>query len=207
MTLADCQVPTKAALWLPSSAGRGENRAKGFWIEIKGDLSPVPIIGKTHSVCEINIIHYQSNQNRLMRNKPKSSEYPLTTPSSFFPGLALFLVLYHLLAGGNREWGHGQFITCCLCHSTPCGGDCIPFCSVGSLPWETVLHGLLQCVFLPRSTILHSPFQQESVSWGAVLQGWAIPAWIPHEVANLPANLFQSGLHSTGPQVLARSLL
>jgi len=55
---------------------------------------------------------------------------------------------------------------------------------VGSLPWETVLHELLQRGSFPR---------------GAVLQEQAAPAWVPKGSQVLPANLLQSGL-PTGSQ-------
>ena len=50
LTLAGYQVPTKAALSLPSSAGQGrENIMKGSWVEIRtgGDHSAITVTGKT----------------------------------------------------------------------------------------------------------------------------------------------------------------
>ena len=49
LTLAGCQVPTKAALSLPSSAGQGrENAVRGSWVGIRaGGSPPVTIMGKT----------------------------------------------------------------------------------------------------------------------------------------------------------------
>ena len=76
LTLAGHQVPTKAALSLTSSAGQGrENITKGSWVEIRTgrDPSPITITGKTDLTWgKINLIYYQSNQSRVMRNKTKS---------------------------------------------------------------------------------------------------------------------------------------
>ena len=52
LTLAGCQVPTKAALSLHSSAGQGrENITKGSWVEIRTgrDHSLITVMGKTDS--------------------------------------------------------------------------------------------------------------------------------------------------------------
>ena len=76
LTVAGRQVPTKAALSLPSSAGQGrENEMKGSWVEIRTGRSLSNYhyqqnrldVGK-----KINLIYYQSNQSRIMRNKTKS---------------------------------------------------------------------------------------------------------------------------------------
>jgi len=51
LTLAGGQVPTKAALSLPSSAGQGRgNMMKGSRVETRTgrDLSPTAFMGKTH---------------------------------------------------------------------------------------------------------------------------------------------------------------
>lgn len=53
LTLAGCQVPTKAALPLPSSVGQGkENTMKGSWVEVRAgrDQSLLAVIGKTESM-------------------------------------------------------------------------------------------------------------------------------------------------------------
>ena len=50
LTLTGCQVPTKATLSLPSSAGQGrENITKGSWVEIRTgrDHSPITVTGRT----------------------------------------------------------------------------------------------------------------------------------------------------------------
>lgn len=49
LVLVGCQVPTKTALWLPSSAGQGrENINKGSWFEIRvgSDLAPLLLSGQ-----------------------------------------------------------------------------------------------------------------------------------------------------------------
>jgi len=67
-----------------------------------------------------------------------------------------------------------------------------PCSSVGSLPWETVPHEVLQCEYFPWATVLHELLQCGSSTESQVL----------------PANLLQCGLLSfhgfAGP---ARSLL
>ena len=50
LTLAGCQVPTKASPSLLSAAGQGrENVTKGLWVKIRlgRDHSPVTVAGKT----------------------------------------------------------------------------------------------------------------------------------------------------------------
>ena len=61
LTLAGCQVPTKATLSLPSSTGQGrENKTKGLWVEIRTrrDHSPITVTGKTDSTWgKISLIY------------------------------------------------------------------------------------------------------------------------------------------------------
>ena len=55
LTLAGCQVPTKAALSLPFWAGQGrENVIKGSWVEMRTarDPSAIPVTDKTDSAWE-----------------------------------------------------------------------------------------------------------------------------------------------------------
>lgn len=52
LTLGGSQMPTKAALSLPSSAEQvRENRMKGLWVDIRTGRghSPVAVVGKTAS--------------------------------------------------------------------------------------------------------------------------------------------------------------
>ena len=72
LTLAGCQVPTKATLSLPSSAGQGrENIMKGSWVD-REVTHQLPSRAKQTRLGEISLIYYQSNQSRIMRNKTKS---------------------------------------------------------------------------------------------------------------------------------------
>jgi len=95
LTLAGCQVPTKATLSLLSSVGQGRgNITKGSQVEIRTgrDHSPVTITGKTDSAWgKINLIYYQSNQSWKMRNKNKSYKHLPHNPP-FFPGSASLLI-------------------------------------------------------------------------------------------------------------------
>ena len=78
LTLAGHEVPTKAALSLSSSTGQGtENITKGSWVKIRTGRSLSnyhTITGKTDLTWrkKINLICYQSNWSRIMRNKTKS---------------------------------------------------------------------------------------------------------------------------------------
>lgn len=71
LTLAGCQVLTKAALLCPSSAGQErENITKGSWVEVRTGKghSSITVIDKT-DLAWGNLIYYQSNHSRVMRNK------------------------------------------------------------------------------------------------------------------------------------------
>jgi len=59
-----------------------------------------------------------------------------------------------------------------------------PFSSMGSLPWDTVIHELLQRESFPQATVLHELLQRGSLPQGAVLQEQAAPAWVCHGVTN-----------------------
>ena len=76
LTLAGHQALTKAALSLPSSAGQGrENITKGSWIEIRTGRSLTNYCHGQNRLDlgkKINLIYYQSNQSRIMRNKTKA---------------------------------------------------------------------------------------------------------------------------------------
>jgi len=88
----------------------------------------------------------------------------------------------------------------------PSGGGLLtllPCSSMGSFPWETVLHELLQCESFPWAAVLHELLQRGSLPCGAVLQEQAAPVWVLHEVtspANKPAPAWPP--LSTVPQVL-----
>jgi len=67
--LAGLQVPTEAALSLPSSAGQGrEKMMKGSWVKIRTgrDHSPITIGAKQTHLWAISLVYHQSNQSRMM---------------------------------------------------------------------------------------------------------------------------------------------
>ena len=82
---------------------------------------------------------------------------------------------------GMGNEGCGQSLTFHLCCSLLLKFFCCS--SMGSLPWETVLHALLQ----------HGCFPQ-----AVVLQERTALVWVPHGGQFLPENLLQCGLPSTG---------
>jgi len=73
LTLAGCQVPTKATRSLLSSAGgqQRENTMKGSWVEMRTGrwLSNYHHRQNRLDSGKINFIYYQSNQTRIVRNK------------------------------------------------------------------------------------------------------------------------------------------
>ena len=75
LTLAGCQVHTKATLSLPASAEQGrENIMKGLWVKIRTgrDHLPITIMGKTDSAWgKLTQFITNQNQSRIMRNKTK----------------------------------------------------------------------------------------------------------------------------------------
>lgn len=108
-------------------------------------------------------------------------------------------------AQGDKAWGCGQFIICCLCCCfSPHSEDSFPCSSTGSLSWKqsfinfsnmSPLHGL-QFSMNCSSRVPFHRVQSFRNSWG--------PPWVSQI---LPPNLHQSGFFSpqvTGP---ARSLL
>jgi len=54
-----------------------------------------------------------------------------------------------------------------------------PGSSLGSHPWDTVLHELLQPESFPWAAVLHKLLQCGSLPWDAVLQEQTAPAWAP----------------------------
>ena len=131
----------------------------------------------------------------------KGAELPtyLNTPLSMLSSFSLLTSLPNSLPPlpawhrGTGSGGCSQFITCCLCCSFLLRGGLLTLflcSSVGSLPWETVLHGLLQCESFPHTTVLHELFQHGSLPQGVVLQEQAAPVWAPMASQVLPANLF-----------------
>ena len=121
LTLAGCQLSTQAAVSLPSSAGWGKKYNAGLMGRDKDReiTQQLPSWAKQTQLGEISIIYYQSNQSRIMRNKPKPETHLPPTPP-FFLGLTsppVFSPSSSPAAQGCRERGWGQSITLCLCCS------------------------------------------------------------------------------------------
>ena len=76
LTLAGRQVPTKAALSLPLLSWTGERKYNESLMGQDKDREVTQQLlswaKQTRLGEKINFIYYQSNQNRIMRNKPKS---------------------------------------------------------------------------------------------------------------------------------------
>lgn len=73
--MVGCQIPTKAALSLPSPAGEGKKYNAGLVVEIRSRKghSLVTAIGKKDwTRGKMNFVSHQSNQSRVMRDKTKS---------------------------------------------------------------------------------------------------------------------------------------
>ena len=86
--------------------------------------------------------------------------------------------------------GCGPFNTLCLCHSfllTPFPGS-----SMGSLPWDTVLHELFQHRSFPQAAVLQELLQHGSFPWDTVLQEQTEGTQV------LPETLLLHGLLSIG---------
>lgn len=65
------------------------------------------------------------------------------------------------------------------------GGLLTLFCSsMGSFPWEIVLHELLQHDSFQQAAVLHKVIQCRSFPQGAVLQEQTAPVWVPHMVTS-----------------------
>jgi len=71
-----------------------------------------------------------------------------------------------------------------------------PGSSLGSLPHETILHGLFQCEPFPQAAVLHDLLQDGSFPWGALLQEQICLVWVPHGVTSPAKSLLQCGLLS-----------
>jgi len=97
-------------------------------------------------------------------------------------------------------------MTRCLCLSFLL--TLLPISSVQYLPWDTILHKLLQCGSFPESAVLQELLHHGSFAWGAVLLQQTAPAWVTHGVTSPASKTVPSvgfSLHgSTGP---GRSLL
>jgi len=134
-----------------------------------------------------SLIHHQSNQSRIMRNKTRSSNtFPPRPP--FLPGLSFTPV--SLLPPPARCRGMG--VTVCSSHVVSAAPSCsggglltlCPCSTMRSLSWEITLSKLLQCESFPQAAALHKLSQRGSFPRGAVLQEQAAPAWVPHGVTS-----------------------
>ena len=67
---------------------------------------------------------------------------------------------------------------------------------MGSQPWETVLHELLQCGSFSGAAVLHKLLQGGSFPHGAALQEQAAPVWVPHRVLGPASKVLRHGLLS-----------
>ena len=196
LTLAGGQVDTKATLSLPSSAGQGRgkynkrlmgrDKHRQRWL--------TDCHHRQNRLGEINLIYYQSNQSRIMRNKLESSNtFPPPPPSSW----AWLHSQFSLPPASkwHRSMGNGLAVSSSHISAIPSSSGAglltlFPCSSIGSLPRETVLHELLQCGSLPQ---------------GVVLWEQTVPAWVPCGVTSPTSKPAPAWAPlSTGP---ARSLL
>lgn len=191
MSLAECQVPTKAALSLPSSAGEGRKYNKRLVVEIRSRRghSAITVMGKTDPAGGKNcFISHQSNQSRAMRENQI-----LKTPSPH-PSLLPWLKFTHVFPTSSPEqhrWmqngGCGQLLIYCLCTPSSSGAGSLTsfLCSsMGSLPWEmssmnfssvSASHGLQ---FLMKGSSL--ALSQGVQSFRTRL----LTVWVPHSVTS-----------------------
>lgn len=104
LTLAGCQVPTKAALSLPfSTRHRRENRKRlmGWDKNKERSLSSHHHMQNRLVLGKINWIYCQSNQRRNLRNKTKTLKHLPLTPSFFLDFTPHFLCFFPLSGAGG----------------------------------------------------------------------------------------------------------
>jgi len=151
-----------------------------------------------------SLIHHQSNQRRIVRNKIRSSNtFPPSLPSSQAQIHSCFSTSSPpQVAQGDREWGlrvSPSHVVCAAPSSSGGGLLTLFLCSsVRSLSQETVLHKPLQRESFPRAAALHElpqgPSHRVQYFRNRLLQRGS-----PTGSQALPANLLQRGLLS--PQV------
>jgi len=184
-------VPTKTALLFPLLSCTGDRKYDERLVGRDKDRER-SLINCRHGQNRVNsgrngsLIHHQSNQSRIVRNKTRSSNtFPPTTP--FFLGSTSLPFLY-LLPSPSGAGVQGMGIMVSSSHvvsaapSSSGGGllTLFPCSSIRSLSQETVLHKLLQHGPFPWAAALHELPQHGSFPRGAVLQEQAAPAWVPH---------------------------
>ena len=121
LTLARCQVPTKAAV-TPLLNWTGERkyneRLMGRAEARERSLTSYRHRQNRLDLGKMNIIYYQSNQGRIIRNKTKSSNtFPPHLPSSRAQLHSGFFTYPPQQHRGMGNGGWCQFITHCLCCS------------------------------------------------------------------------------------------
>lgn len=132
----------------PYSSTQGRKDTKNSWAEVRAGRDPtlLTITGKRIDLGQMNWSFYQLHQRRIMRNEIKSQNtFPLSFPSSW----AQLYSLFCLPAPPHEHREQGivpQSITHCPCCSSSSGPGLLtsfPCSTVGTFPWETVLHELL----------------------------------------------------------------
>lgn len=83
-----------------------------------------------------------------------------------------------------------SYVLCAIPSSSVRGFLTVFLCSsVGTLPWDTVLHKLLHCEFFPQSAVLHELLQHSSLPKSAVLQEQTAPSWVTRGVPSPASKL------------------
>lgn len=102
-----------------------------------------------------------------MKNKTKSKRNTSPHPSTL---LLIFSTSSPQPGRGTGNGDFGQFITLCFCCSFLLRDrllTLLPCSSVGSLPWETIFHELIQLESFREAAVLHKLLQYGSL-WRAV---------------------------------------
>jgi len=175
---------------------------KGLWVEIRTerDHSPVTFMDKTNLTWgeKKDLIYHQSYQSRIIRNKtnlkspsPHPSLLPqlnfspdfLPPPPAWRRGMGVAISSSHVVSAAPSSSGGGLLILC------PCS-------SMGSLLWDTALHGLLQHGSFPCSAVLHKLPQHGSFPGAQSFRNKLLQHGSPVGSQVLTANLLQHGLLS-----------
>lgn len=131
------------------------------------------------------LIHYQSNQSKVMRNKTLILQcLPLTLP--FFLGSAPELLTFSPPSNAGR-WGMGLAGSSShIVASEPSSSGegflrVFPCSRMGSLPWDTVLYKLLWCEYFPQ---------------------WTFTLWVLHRVLSFRKRLLHRGFPTGSPVLM-----